>query len=273
VYSAVGGVAGLAAAHGLPPGYWNIFYSVGPGSGWKLLALFGPAFMMSPGLLQKAYGAEDERAVRRGIGAQAVFLMLFSFIPVFFGVSARILHPDIASQNLVLPAILVRELPPWLGALGLAAVFSAEVSTCDAILFMLSTSLSQDLYKRFVNPDADDRKVLFAARAAAVVGGAAGVWLAIQLATIVGALSIFYSLVGVSLFVPVIAGLISRRGGAPEALASICAGVATLLAVQLATEGRGFGLLNPNLLGLIAAAAGFVLVFLARVRRAPAEFV
>ena len=34
----------------------------------------------------------------------------------------------------------------------LAAVFSAEVSTCDAILFMLSTSLSKDLYKRFLKP-------------------------------------------------------------------------------------------------------------------------
>ena len=35
------------------------------------------------------------------------------------------------------------------------------------------------------------------------------------------ALTIFYSLVGVSLFVPVVAGLAGRRGGAPEALASI----------------------------------------------------
>jgi Na+/proline symporter len=36
----------------------------------------------------------------------------------------------------------------WVGALGLAAVFSAEVSAADAVLFMVATSLSQDLYKR-----------------------------------------------------------------------------------------------------------------------------
>lgn len=273
IYSAVGGIAGIAAAPGLPEGYLNPFHTTGAVSGWKLLAVYGPAFMLSPGLVQKAYGARDERTVRLGIGSQAVFLLFFSFVPVFFGMSARVMHPDIASQNLVLPTILARDLSPWLGALGLAAVFSAEVSTCDAILFMLSTSLSQDLYKRVINPAATDRQVLLIARLAAIAGGAVGVLLAIQLTTIVAALTIFYSLVGVSLFVPLVAGLAGRRGGAPEALASIAAGIATLLAVHLATNGRGYGILNPNLIGLIAAAIGFVLVYLARGRRVRVETV
>ena len=66
----------------------------------------------------------------------------------------------------MLPTVLATQLPVFIGALGLAAVFSAEVSTCDAILFMLSTSLSQDLYKRFINPAADDKRVLLVARQA-----------------------------------------------------------------------------------------------------------
>ena len=37
-------------------------------------------------------------------------------------------------------------LPPAVGALALAAVFSAEISTADAVLFMLATSGSRDLY-------------------------------------------------------------------------------------------------------------------------------
>ena len=44
---------------------------------------------------------------------------------------------------------------------------------------MLTTSLSQDLYKRFVNPGADDRRMLLVTRATAVVGGALAVALAI----------------------------------------------------------------------------------------------
>ena len=34
------------------------------------LAMLGPAFVVSPGLLQKIYGARDDRAVRLGVGAQ-----------------------------------------------------------------------------------------------------------------------------------------------------------------------------------------------------------
>jgi SSS family solute:Na+ symporter len=204
---------------------------------------------------------------------QGIVLMIFSFIPVFFGTAGRVLHLDVANQNLVLPAVLANALPAWLGALGLAAVFSAEVSTCDAILFMLSTSLSQDLYKRFIRPRATDRQVLLAARFAALAGGALGVLIAVTMETIIQTLSIFYSLVGVSLFVPVVAGLAGRRGGAPEAMASIGAGMATLLAVQLATGGRGYGIFNPNLLGLIAAGVGFVGVMVARGRQLRAEIV
>jgi SSS family solute:Na+ symporter len=256
LYSGVGGAETFNAMATPHPDYWNIMYSTGSGmSGWAMVAILTPAFIVSPGLLQKAYGAKDERAVRWGIGTQAGAQMLFAFIPVFFGLAARAANLQIEGQNLVLPAVLASELPIFIGALALAAVFSAEVSTCDAILFMLSTSLSKDLYKRFVHPDADDKRLLLVARLAAVAGGIGGVIIAIQLETIVQALSIFYSLLGVAFFVPVIAGLYVRRAGSAEALASMAAGIGTLL---LFTYGVTVtGLLNANLLALIAAAVAY----------------
>jgi SSS family solute:Na+ symporter len=260
----LGGLSGLGAVTPPHDGYWDIMYSAGAGSGWAMIALLTPAFIISPGLLQKVYGAKDERAVRIGVGSQAAVQMLFGFIPVFFGIAAFAAGVKVDNPNLVLPTVLATQLPVIIGALGLAAVFSAEVSTCDAILFMLSTSLSKDLYKRFVNPDADDRRVLLVARIAAVGGGLGGVLLAIQLETVVGALSIFYSLLGVSLFMPVIGGLYSRRAGAPEALTSIAAGIVTLLFFTFMTDGKGYGLLNPNLLGLGAAAVAFFAVMAVR---------
>ena len=267
LYSGVGGSAAFTNIAPPHEGYWNIMYSTGAGlSGWAMLAVLTPAFIISPGLLQKAYGAKDERAVRLGIGLQGGAQMLFAFIPVFFGLAARAAHLQIDNPNLVLPTVLATQLPVLVGALGLAAVFSAEVSTCDAILFMLSTSLSKDLYKRFVNPAADDRRVLLVARLAAVAGGIGGVVLAIQLTTIVEALRIFYSLLSVSLFVPVIGGLLTRRAGASEALVSMSAGISTLLIVRFATAGRGYGLLNPDLLGLVASALAYLLVMALRKR-------
>ena len=131
---------------------------------------------ISPGLLQKVYGARDDRAVRIGVAANAVAAARSSpSYPSLLGMVARALHPELANHELALPTLLVRDLPPVVGALGLAAVFSAEVNTADAILFMLSTSLSQDLYRGFIKPAATDDEVLRVARLAAVAGGTLGV--------------------------------------------------------------------------------------------------
>ena len=49
-----------------------------PQSGWRLLFFLGPAFIVSPGLMQKALGARDERAVTTGIALNGVVLIAFA---------------------------------------------------------------------------------------------------------------------------------------------------------------------------------------------------
>jgi solute:Na+ symporter, SSS family len=154
--------------------------------------------------------------------------------------------------------ILMYGLPPVVGAIGLAAVFSAEVSAADAALFMLTTSLSQDLYKRFANPRATDVQVLRVARWTTIVAGSLATTIAIVSASIISALTIFYTLLGVTLFVPILAGLYSRRTSSGGALASIVAGVAGMLVVQTATDGKGWALATPALVGLATAIAAWM---------------
>jgi SSS family solute:Na+ symporter len=262
---AIAGVGGFAAftSPSLPATFTDIAYSSGPGSGWTLLALTGPAFVISPGLIQKAYGAESARALRIGVALNGVGLMLFAFLPVMLGMAGRVALPTTSAPDLVLPTVLTELLPPWIGALALAAVFSTEVDTCDAILFMISTSVSKDLFQRYLRPTASDRQLLGVARISAVGGGVLGVLLSIYLSTIVQAMTVFYSLLGVSLFVPVLGGLYSRRAGQAEALAAILAGVITLLVVRFGVAGR-YPWLDPTLCGLIAAAAAFLAVMALR---------
>jgi SSS family solute:Na+ symporter len=262
VLAKAGGLQGIITAADVPPTFTNIFYSGGALSGWRLL-VFAPAFVISPGLVQKAYGAASDRAVRVGIGIQAAALALFAFVPALLGMAARATHPGLTNPNIVLPTLLVEQLPPWFGALALAAIFSAEVSACDAILFMLATSLSQDLYKRFLQPEADDREVLFIARLASLAGGAGAVVLALLLETVQSALAIFYALLGVSLLAPVVGGLYLPRAGAPEALAAIAAGNITLLVARFALP-ASLAWIDPTIAGLLASVAAFVVVYAAR---------
>ncbi|MEO7158756.1 MAG: sodium:solute symporter family protein [Vicinamibacterales bacterium] len=254
--TATGGLDTIAQTPGVPDTFFDPLFSAGAGSGFTLLLLTAPNFIVSPGLIQKAYGAESSRAVRLGVGANAVALLIFAFLPVFLGLAARGLFPGIAVRDEVLPTLLLHGLPVWLGALALAAVFSAEVGACEAILFMLSTSLSQDLYKRIVNPQARPDQVLRVARIAALVGGSAGMLLAIFVVReIIDALSVFYSIIGASLLVPVVGGLFVRRAVQRDALAAIVAGMTAYLAIRYGTTGAGW--LNPNLWGIAGSAMGF----------------
>jgi SSS family solute:Na+ symporter len=260
--NSVGGLAALTTGN-VPPQFGDILYSSGSGSGWTLLFLLGPAFIISPGLIQKAYGGANAHAVRTGVALNAIALLAFAFVPVLFGMIAKVANPNITDANAVLPTVLTHELPPLLGAIALAAVFSTEVDTCDAILFMLSTSASKDLYKRFLNPAASDAQLLRVGRATAIAGGAIGVLLSIWLQTVIGAITVFYSLLVVTLFVPVIAGLYVRRAGSHEALAAVLAGVITLLVVRFGVAGA-YPWVDPALSGIVASAVAFFGVLVLR---------
>ena len=184
-------------------------------------------------------------------------LFLYAGVPVVLGIAARVLYGPLADSQQALPTVLVRPLPALVGALGIAAVFSAEISAADAVLLMLTTSLSQDLYKRFLAPHADDARVLSVARWATLVSGALGVALAITSASIVQVLTIFYTLLTVTLFVPVVAGLYSPATKTVDALASIWTGVAAMAIIYVLTDGAGWGLVTPAAGGLTAAIAAW----------------
>jgi solute:Na+ symporter, SSS family len=254
--STAGGWAAVRSVRADDPSYWTFWRPGTPGL--MYLALLVPAFIVSPGLLQKIFGARDDRAVRIGVGMNALGLFLYAGIPAVMGIIGRLRFPQLPDPNLALPMVLMYGVPPLVGALGLAAVFSAEISAADAVLFMLTTSLSQDLYKRFVNPSADDRRVLTVARWTTLVSGVFGVALAIGLADVIESLTIFYTLLGVSLFVPVVAGLYVPRTTSTGAMVSIAAGVAGMLVIHAATGGRGWGPVSPALGGLLAAITGWV---------------
>ena len=247
----IGGWDAVAAGVPQDPGYWSLWEN--GSSGWMYLALLGPAFIVSPGLLQKIFGARDDRTVRIGVGLNALVLLLFAAVPPLMGMMARAAHPDLPNPELALPMLLVHNVPALIGALGLAALFSAEVSTADAILFMLATSLSQDLYRRWIRPGATDQQVLRVARVAAIAGGVLGIMLALVAQTIVGTLSFFYSVLGVTLFVPIVGGLVTGRLGQREALAAIAGGIVVMLALQLGRVQGIPGWLTPALAGLVVS--------------------
>lgn len=252
------GAVAAAGAAAAGPGYASLT-GMGAAGILGLAVVFVPSFIVSPGLVQKTFGAVTPRAAGRAALANAAALAAFAFVPAVLGMSARAVRPGLANPELALPTLLAEVLPAWLGALGLVALFAAEISTADAVLFMLSTSLAKDLYKTFLRPGADDAALLSVGRRASVIGGAAGVALAIALPSVLDALRAFYAVMTVTLFVPLLVALFARRPGAGWARASVVVSAATTLAAQLVTRGTPAGSWAPFALGIAAGAVVFAI--------------
>lgn len=220
----------------------------------RWLALLVPSFIISPGLLQKIFGARDERAVRRGVAWQALALLLYAAVPVVLGMIARAQFPGLENRELALPTLLTQALPLWLGGLLLGAIFAAEISTADAVLFMLSTSLAKDLYQTFLKPAATDRQLLRVARGTACACGALGALLGVLLQGVITALTIFYTLLAAALLLPLLAGLYTRRASANGALAAMAVSVAVTFFLERWLGGQGWLGVPALLWGTLAGA-------------------
>ncbi len=219
------------------------------------LAMLVPSFIVSPGLLQKIFGARDQQAARRGVALNAIALLLFAIVPTLLGIIARIHFPDLPNRELAMPSLLTEALPVWIGGLLLGALFAAEVSTADAVIFMLSTSLSRDLYQIFIAPEADDRQLVRATRLAALLSGTLGALLAILIPTVIDAITIFYTLLTAALFIPLVGGLYLRMANSRGALASIIVSITLTFVLARLRFALPF---PPLLCSLIPATVAFI---------------
>ena len=152
---------------------------------------------------------------------QGAILLGYAVLPVLLGMVARVRFPDLAEPGLALVKLFGEAAPEWLGALMLAAIVSAEVSSADAVLFMITTSLVRDVIAPRKTEPLNDAAMLVTTRRSALAVGMLGVLLAHWFRSILSALSFFYSLLTVTLFVPLVAGLFWQRPGQRTALTAI----------------------------------------------------
>ena len=205
-----------------------------------------PSFFVSPGLVGKIYGAKNEKTVMIGTLICGLVMIAFAVIPTFLGMAAAAVSPNLTERELALPTVMKECMPFWASALALAAIFSAEVSAADAVLYMITSAFTKDIYKGFINPSISDDALLKGSRVVAIVAGCLGVGMAILLPNIITALSIFYSLMSVSLTAPLLFGLFSKRPSATAAFASAGTGIVATIFLQFGNGGKGLWILNAQ---------------------------
>lgn len=203
-----------------------------------------PSFFLSPALIGKVYSARDKKTVRISTFFCGVVMLLFSVIPVILGMAAYAIAPDLPQRDLALPYVMKECMPFWASALALAAIFSAEISAADAVLYMITTSFTKDLYKSFINPTISDEKLIKGGRIVTVLAGIIGIGLAIVLPNVISALSIFYSLMSVSITAPLLFGLFTKKSSAFSAIFAAIIGVIVTVGLEFFNGNKGIWILN-----------------------------
>ncbi len=204
VFSHFGGWGGLMSA--LPPE--RLSFPVGPQFGGyelvNLLLLVGLTYLVGPDMYSRLFCAKDAKTARKSVFWAALLIIPIALAITIIGMGASALFPEIAS-NQAFPMVIKEVLPPVWGAIVLAALLCAFMSSADTCLMTASTILSVDILGRF-KPSLDQRKILLFSRWGIVALGGASLILALYLRDIVTAILFAFTVYTAGLILPVLAG-------------------------------------------------------------------
>lgn len=252
VWNFSGGIEGITAK--INNAAYFDFFGMGSTAIIGYIVMLVPSFFISPGLIGKVFAAKNESAIRWGTAMNGLVQLIFAIIPVIIGIACFAEFPGLSRADLALPTAMKNMMPFWAACLALAGIFAAEVSTADTVLYMLAGSLVNDLYRRFVNPKISDRKLLWSSRITSLICGISGVILALRLESIISALTIFYSLMSVSLSAPLVFGLFTKRASNFGAILSALCGIILTLYMTFSKFNAwdlGFVKLNASTCGIL----------------------
>lgn len=136
-----------------------------------LFALFNLQLFYScinQSLVQRGLGARSEWDVKMAIILAAGFVLLRPFIEIFPGMIARALaltgHPEyeVAVEDVdnVYPMLIKNLIPDGLKGLLLIGALATVMSTTAALLNSISTLFTYDVYRKWINKEADDKKLV-----------------------------------------------------------------------------------------------------------------
>lgn len=239
-------------------------------TGWwfgaKELIAFGAAFGLSiaaaPYEMTRYYSMRDVRTVKVAIGISMVVQVLIGSSVMILGIGMRGLFPYLPSPDQASSIMASTVMSPLLGSLFLVAMMSAIMSTVNSILLVTGGAFAHDLYKRLVNPQATERRLLMINRGSIVVLGLLPFWFAMQKFGDVQAIVVEQAkFIASFFFVPIVVGLNWRRGTKQGAMASMIAGFVGCLAWTFTFQ-RSFARhgIDAAEVGVLLSAITFVVV-------------
>jgi SSS family solute:Na+ symporter len=235
-FAAVGGMtAGTVALGAINPGLVET-----PGVwGWSGLISFALVVSLGvwgmPQLLVRFYSMKSTRVLRLGTilatlgGAMAV-------LPYLTGALSRLILPPLDNPDLAIPMLTQKILNPWGGAIFLAGVMAAGMSTFASVLIVVSSAVAQDLWGRprdtrsgTGSRGGEKRQILFG-RLASIIAGLVSLVIAYHPPALILVVTAFaWAVIASACLWPVVLGVYWKRGTRAGAFSSMIVGTATAL--------------------------------------------
>jgi solute:Na+ symporter, SSS family len=225
-----GGWTGLHAA--LPPTHFEVLGNL---SFTRAMEFMVPTMLLMLGnqvMYQKFFSAKTERDARLSVVGWIAGTIVLETLIVAIAVFGSALFPtgEVARQPYeIIPYTARHGLPAVLGALLLGAVFAKVISTASNYLFSPATNLINDVFVRYIAPEASHKRVLIISRLAVVLLGCWALYQAIYAQSILEKMLWAYTIYSASLTPVVLAAFYSKRVTAWGAVAAIGAGTVVTL--------------------------------------------
>ncbi|CAM5744263.1 putative Sodium/proline symporter [Streptomyces afghaniensis 772] len=246
----------------LPTGYFDPL-GIGGETIFTYVLIYTFGMLIGQDIWQRVFTARSDRTAKWGGTVAGTYCLAYALAGAVIGTAAKVLYPKLGSADDAFATIVKEELPVGVRGLVLAAALAAVMSTSSGALIACATVANNDIWSRLRGlakaPSADHDEVR-GNRAFILIMGLAVIGTAIAIDNVVEALTVAYNLLVGGLLVPILGGLVWKRGTVYGALASVVVGGLAVI-VLMATHGI---LANePVYYGLLASLAAYLAVSLA----------
>lgn len=121
--------------------------------------LIGLGVIGLPQIAVRAMSYKDSKSLHLAILIGTIGIGTIMFGMHLIGVLARPVVPGIEVADTVMPILTLEVLHPVLAGIVLAAPMAAIMSTVNALLILVSSTVVKDIYLNFINPKASDKQI------------------------------------------------------------------------------------------------------------------
>jgi SSS family solute:Na+ symporter len=200
--------------------------------GWFLTLI--PICFIDVSLWQRASSARDEHVARRSIVVSTALYFGYSLSIIAVGIFGFYLYPSLktlyGTNDVVIPVLIVNNLPPLMIGLAIAAILAVVMSTAASVLMVAGMTVSRDV-ARLIKPDMAERTALWTARTAVAAIGILGVTFALLMRGIFDMMLLSFAIFIAVGFVPTMAALFWSRATNAGAISSMIGGGVTVVAL------------------------------------------